>query len=263
MLNKIWLNNKIFLSLLSLLTLVSFLSPLGVQAQLRQTPLAQKKSEPRRISQLIFRPPNRGSPARTSGGATRSTASDGATGARCLTGEKTLSSLIPPQSLPLTVAEHPTFFWYVPPSTARLAEFILLDQEYQIVYETTFALPDRSGIVSFSLPTNELPPLKTGKMYHWFFALLCNTEDQSRNPFVDGWIERTEISPTLKQRIEQVAPSERPALYAEAGIWQDALTSLVELKLLSPNDLTLTRDWKELLQSVELDAIADEPLVTP
>ena len=214
-----------------------------------QSPLAQGISRHWEVSQ-IFRPPNRKAPATPSGGATRSD---------CLVGEKTLTPLIPANSLPLTVAEYPTFFWSVPQSNADSAVFMLLDEKDEVIYQTTIPLSGTPGIVSFKLPAKELPPLKIGKMYHWFLALNCNSEDA--NPFVDGWVERTELSSTLKARLEKATPRDRPSVYADAGIWHEALTSLAELRRSSPNDTRLAANWKQLLQSVELDSIAEQPLV--
>ena len=56
-------------------------------------------------------------------------------------------------------------------------------------------------------------------------------------------------------------PRQRVALYAQAGIWQDALTTLGELRVRQRQDAALATDWKDLLDSVGLDNISTEAIV--
>ena len=54
---------------------------------------------------------------------------------------------------------------------------------------------------------------------------------------------------------------ELPALYAQAGIWYEALATLAELRRSKPNDSVLISAWESLLQSVGLDTVAKEPII--
>jgi len=56
---------------------------------------------------------------------------------------------------------------------------------------------------------------------------------------------------------------DRVIIYAKAGIWYDALSNLAELRRRNPNDPTVIRDWQELLKSVGMEKIAQEPLFQP
>ena len=49
-------------------------------------------------------------------------------------------------------------------------------------------------------------------------------------------------------------------IYAQEGIWYDTLATLNAAKLAQPDDVTLASEWKDLLQQVGLEAIADRPL---
>jgi len=167
----------------------------------------------------------------------------------------------------LTVAANPTFFVYVPETTAEFAEFLLLDDQDNKVYETSLQLPtvlssdvssssvSTPGIVKLSLPANV--SLETGKNYRWQFQLNCidNTGDASNNPLVDGWIQRTELSSDLKTKIEQATPLEQAKLYAKARIWSEALMLAAQLRSSHP------AEWEELLKSVGLNEIAQAPLL--
>lgn len=159
-----------------------------------------------------------------------------------------------------TVAERPTFWFYVPYTlTAKLpVEFVLQDEAQKPVYEATFtAIGTSPGIISFQLPS-PAAPLEVNKMYHWYFVVNCDPDDPI---FVEGWIQRSLLNSELKRQLEQATPREQVSLYAANGIWYEAMTSLAELRHANPKDTSLTTDWTGLLQSVGLGAIAQEPIV--
>lgn len=207
-----------------------------------------------------YQPPDRSAPSSTAGGASRG---------GCIESEGVLTSLMPPTNLALTATGYPTFFWYVPKSSAEALEFKLLDSKNgQVIYQKTLAVPENAGIVSFTLPKNELSkPLEVGQMYHWFLTMQCppnpNEElpEKSGNVIVDGWVERTELNPNLVNQLENAVPSDRPALYAAAGIWHDSLTTLVELLREKPDDSNLKNQWKKLLDSAGLNVIVEKPML--
>lgn len=206
----------------------------------------------RMISQT-FRPPNLGNPPATAGGATR--------GGACLKGTQRFTALLPQSQIGLTLNSHPTFFWYVPQSSATTAQFLLMSRnDSQVVYETTLNLPTKTGIVSFTLPAT-VKPLEVRQRYHWFLTINCNMADRNGNPSAEGWVEYTTPSAALSEKIQQTAASDLPNLYAEQGIWYEALTSLAQLRQASPTDATLTSSWERLLKSVGLGAFATEPFV--
>jgi hypothetical protein len=204
------------------------------------------------ISQT-FKPPQRGKPPASAGGSTR--------GASCLAGKKLVTPLIPPDKLGLTLAKRPTFFWYVPRTAVKTAKFVLLaDADQQVFYETSFTLPNKPGIMSFTLPESS-PALSVGKTYHWYLTIVCDAEDSSENPRVEGWVERTQAELPLSEALAKADLRKLPGIYAEAGIWHEALTTLVKLRRKEPNNLKVKLDWRQFLKSVGLNAIASEPLL--
>jgi Domain of Unknown Function (DUF928) len=201
-----------------------------------------------------FRPPNRGAPASTEGAGTR--------GGYCLSAnaKDKFKPLIPSSNLGLTISEHPTFFGYIPKSTGKIGEFVLRDQNNRVIYRTTFPLPSQPGIVSVTLPTTQ-KPLQPNKMYQWSFVLVCDLDDRSNNAISPAaWIERIEPHQTLADQLKNAAPETLPTLYAEAGIWHDALASRVKLRPFQSNADWET-NWEQLLQSAGLQAFVQEPLV--
>ncbi|MEA5513614.1 DUF928 domain-containing protein [Nodularia sp. UHCC 0506] len=204
------------------------------------------------ISQT-FKPPKRGAPPASAGGSTR--------GMTCLRGNKRLTSLIPPDKLGLTLATHPTFFWYIPVTSVKTARFLLLtDNSQKVVYETTLQLPNQPGIISFTLPES-VDALEVGKSYNWYLNIVCDAHDFSGNPGVNGWVERVQPELPLSTALETANLRTLPTIYAEAGIWHEALTSLVELRRAEPNSLSVKLNWRKFFTSVKLDAIASEPFL--
>jgi len=208
---------------------------------------------------LDFKVPKRGAPRSTAGGASRGSCAL----ASRLPGKPPLTSLMPSTRLGLTFAERPSFFAYVPQSPAKTAGLLLLnDDDTEVVYEATFAMPSTEGIVRFDLP-EAAPALQVGKQYHWYITTLCDaTSGLSGSPSVEGWIERSTPTPALTQALQKTLPGDRPALYAEAGIWHETLATLADLRRQNPQNAKFLTDWRDVLHSVGLDAVAAAPLIT-
>ncbi|HEY9747084.1 MAG TPA: DUF928 domain-containing protein [Allocoleopsis sp.] len=180
----------------------------------------------------------------------------------CTNPKQPLVALIPDTNLGLTAEKYPTFFWFVPPTPARTAEFVLNNEKKQEVYKTIFAITGSPGVVSVSLPASAtLPALEVNKNYSWTFSLICNPSDPLAVDFVQGWVQRIALTPEVRDQLAKAPPRDRPAIYAKVGIWNDTLKSLSELRRANPRDRTLASDWETLLKSVGLDSIAKAPLV--
>ncbi len=174
----------------------------------------------------------------------------------------------------LTTSEYPTFWFFVPyeQSTISSMEFVLKDESQKptkTIYRKFLTKPENPGIISISADTNTLPleisRKKQNKMYHWFFKVRvkCNSQQPAILHFVEGWIERTDLTSDLGEHFEQLTSLEKVAFYAEKGIWHDAITNLAELSLTNPqdNNVNFLAEWKSLLQSVDLDNLANYSLI--
>ena len=173
---------------------------------------------------------------------------------------KRLTALVPVYGSPdlelvlgLTIAAHPTFWFYIPYSHTP-GEFVLQDEADRTVYQTPVSLSGTPGVVSLSLPSTA-SPLEIGKRYHWYFNIYCNP--QQPPVFVDGWIKRDSLNAALKNQLEKATPKQRVALYAANGIWYEALTASAELRRTDPN----RADWAAMLRTIGLDDIASEPML--
>ncbi len=220
-----------------------------------------------------FNPPvHLGRPGNREGAATRGPCIRQANEAE----QQTLIALVPGEGkLPavgLTIASQPTFVWFVPASRARALEFTLYAVDEQMrdqeppLYRATVEVTGSAGFESLTLPTTAaLPPLELNRDYHWQISLICNPDEPSANVTADGWIRRIEPSTRLKDQLANAKSRERSLIYAEAGLWYDALAELLTLRRADATNLSLAMDWSNLLRSrqVQLDAVADQPLTPP
>lgn len=208
-------------------------------------------------------PENRGAPRDRTGAGTRGD---------CPVANKPLTALVPLVSktvLSLTTNEHPTFWFYVPyvPKNINSVKFVLLDEKKNSLTKEPIpiTLSNTPGVIMVNIPTTE-KPLEIGQYYHWYFLIDCNPQSRSEDIAVEGLVQRIVPKDELTRRLQTATPRQRVALYAQAGIWQDALTTLGELRARQRQDATLATDWKDLLESVGLENISTEaiaPCCTP
>ncbi|WP_232317168.1 DUF928 domain-containing protein [Anabaena sp. CA = ATCC 33047] len=206
-----------------------------------------------RRSLIMFVP---GKPGRLATAATRG---------NCFLNGKTAIPLIPTsKEAQLTTAEHPTFFFYIPETVKPIQglEFLLRDNEsMETLYKKSLKPVEQGGIVSVTIPTDQ-PALKTGKNYTWAFSMVCDYRNRDQDLFLQGKIERVQDE-NLSEQIQQTTqPLDQAILYATAGVWENALSVIANLRRERPNDRQVQKYWTDLLKSVELDTVANKPLLS-
>jgi len=173
-----------------------------------------------------------------------------------------LTALVPKNKIGRTVSDYPTFFFYLPQTEAELAELILEDESGNQIYQQDLTIKNLSGVIGVSIPANtNVPPLEVGKSYTWKFTVVCDPEDRSSDQLESGVVRRVELSADILRELENAAPRRKTFIYAENGIWQDALGNLAAARRANPNDPVFQTDWESLLDSVTLREIAKEPIV--
>lgn len=175
--------------------------------------------------------------------------------------DKPLTALIASQ-INRTISAHPTFWFYVPYSSElpREVEFFLLDEEEKELYKTVVHIANTPGIISFRLPESA-PPLEMGKQYLWQFSYRCNPRIRAEDDYVAGMVKRVATNGELMSQLEAAkTPLERVELYAKNGLWYETLTTLAELRRDNPRDEEIAAEWRELMRSIGLEHLADEPI---
>jgi Domain of Unknown Function (DUF928) len=172
--------------------------------------------------------------------------------------------------------DYPTLWIHVPTTAPGTSAYLTLQQAIgektrKQIYSTPLILSGRSGFIGIKMPRS-LPAMQVGQRYLWQLRLPCG--DPSRpetHPIIGGWIERVDLQQWIQNsdrpsqdRIKQLAiapAAEKPAIYAELGIWQDALTGLAELKLKHPTDRQIAQDWQDLLSQTGMASLAQAPVL--
>jgi Domain of Unknown Function (DUF928) len=218
-------------------------------------------SMPSMAGRVTFKPPGDPAPKNSSGGASR----DGSVGAAACSSARgsmvrSVTPVLPKTNIGLTLTEHPTVFVYVPETSVRKAFFSIQDEDSNHIYQTDVNLPSTSGIIRVKLP-DSAPSLKAGKNYKWSLVIICTADLEPDSPFVSGWIRRVEPNSTINSYNNQSITLDSVSKLAETGIWYDMLATLAQLRSLQPQNQALATSWQNLLDSVGLNAIANEPLV--
>lgn len=228
--------------------------PAQVQAQSSPSSLSNKLANQGTNSFRAPRGSGPGAPINTTGGGTRGPDDPVAA---CQGGEGAPYALIPDSGTGKTAAEYPTVFWYMPQTSASKVEFVLQDAKDNEVYKATYALAKSAdgvvgapGVMGLTIPAfANLSPLEIGQEYHWQLTLICDSQYRDSDIMVKGKIKRVSLDPILAFLLQRANPQQRVALYKKAGLWHEALSTMVELQRDRPNDANLAATWENLLES--------------
>jgi len=241
--------------LIGLLTLMIPLSSLASDEQKEkpkhQSVESQKKKPVTTAGIPVYKPPLRGAPVGRVGGGTRGAGT-----------EMPILAALVPEHTGLTFKEQPSLYWYLSKPTDYLVEFTLIDeQSIQPLLEKRIAPPVQAGVHCVRLADNDAG-LSKGKQYKWFVALVLDPEHRSKDIIAGGAIELIDLPKAFSTKLAQAEKEEIPNIYAEAGIWYDALSAISELIDAAPNDSVLRRKRASLLKQVGLSQVAENEMKT-
>jgi len=184
--------------------------------------------------------------------------------ANCQTMEPPLTALVANNGSDYTLSEYPTFWFYIPyaPEDISSIEFLLLDsKERKTIYKTGVKLTEKPGIIQVTIPNQPQYALQAQANYRWRLNLDCKPDTTDEPDLVvDGWIQRQPSNSQLENQLEAVQPQEY-IVYREQEIWHDAIANLAELYFANPEDDSLQEAWTNLLESVGLAGVAQQPFV--
>jgi Domain of Unknown Function (DUF928) len=204
---------------------------------------------------IRYKPPALRGPIRTAG-----------TGARGCDLEKaspvTLMPLVPDRHIGLTASARPTFYWYA--KGAKTVEFALV-QPGNVKPLIDAKVPVNSdGIAKLELPASA-PDLKVGQEYRWSVAVACNPKRRSEDiAYTQAIIKRVELSAQQQQQLDAAqSAQDKGRIYAEAGLWYNALSTLSQASVSDPANQGVKEDLLSLFDQVSLtNSIAKERKIT-
>jgi Domain of Unknown Function (DUF928) len=179
--------------------------------------LAQSSAADKSEAAVTYKPPLRGAPLTRVGGGTRGV------------GNVLAVNVLAPGDTGYTTQEKPTIYWFASQPIDKPVEITItstasLQDAATPVFEITLQPPIAKGIHAFRLADHGIA-LKPDVEYQWFVAVVSNPARRSNDVLAGGTIKRVTDSPVQAQ-LKQASPAQAAALYAEAGIWYDAIDQL-------------------------------------
>lgn len=235
-----------------IVSLISFTTTYSQTAQQSQLQSAIQFSPPP--------PPDRGDPSdRGQGGGHRGPCDKIFPGVAALV--PTPYSNLPEDHWGLTVSDRPTIWFDIPSGIQEntLVEWRLRDRNNQTVYKTVLRLPKtQPGVIGFTV--TKAIPIGT---YQWDLALFCDSSGTRSGDDIDfdlplvrkGRLQRIAASQPLQQALSaSKTPLAQAKVYAQYGVWYDALTLLGTRLRSQSKEQEISSAWNQLLRQQKLES---------
>lgn len=124
----------------------------------------------------------------------------------------------------LTASNSPSFYFYAridkQPSTVKFNLVNPKNQTQNPLVEKTFTIR-KSGIYQIDL--GDRVSLNNNELYLWQIGIFCEEDRDRLHQILRAGVKKIEISESLKREIESAKNSRKTQIYAEQGLWYDAL----------------------------------------
>jgi hypothetical protein len=199
-----------------------------------------------RAPAVKFRPPTTGATSVRVTGGSRGTGTDVVT-----------LDVLTPDAAGFTSQEQPSLFWFQSkPANARFELTLLQEKQVKPLVQFQIDRSTKAGIHRLRLAEHGAK-LVPGVEYQWVVALVTDPENRSTDLVASGVIKRIEPDAALQDKIKKADRSALPEIYAAAGLWYDALSSLSDQIEANPSSETLREARRDLLRQVGLKAAAN------
>ena len=189
----------------------------------------------------VYNPPSRGAPGGRIGGGTRGGGQN-----------VFVLSVLAPDHSAFTTSEQPSLYWFISNPTSLPIELTLMDpQGVKPILETQLPAPTKPGIQRVRLADYNVR-LAPGAAYRWFVAVVPDADRRSKDILAGGAIERVDLQEDVKTKLAKASDKELPFVYAQAGLWYDALKSISDLIDAAPQNQELRTERTALLKQVGL-----------
>jgi hypothetical protein len=208
------------------------------------------RPDSRKSSGVKFRPPQTV--------ASSSTPSVRVTGGSRGTGDTAVTlDVLAPDDVGITTQEQPSLFWFQSrPATAKFELTLLQENKVKPLVQVAMDKATKAGIQRLNLSEHGAK-LAPGVEYQWIVALVTDAENRSTDLVASGVIKRVAPASELREKVAKGSPASLPGIYADAGIWYDALGTLSDQIDANPKDKALREARADLLRQVGLKAAAE------
>src|SRR2546428_6198484 len=180
-------------------------------------------------------------------------------GARGRGSDASLLALVPDR-VALTTQAQPSLFWsQSKPAKAKLELTLVEPKKAKPLLSLTTSQADNAGMHRVKLAKHNVE-LQPNVLYEWNVAIVPDPENRSKDVIAKGVIKRISSPGDLAKRLENLNDVEKAAMYAEAGIWYDALDAISNAIDAHPEDASLREQRASLLRQIGLPeaAVADK-----
>jgi hypothetical protein len=160
-----------------------------------------------------------------------------------------------PDELALTTQAQPSLYWYQSKAAKTLCEVTVTEPKNPkplLLLKTGNSTPE--GIHAIRLTKFKIN-LKPNVTYRWSVAVVIDPANRSQDIVANGVIKRIDPSPDLASKLSAASEADKPALYAENGIWYDALQSISDQIDHAPQDQSLRQERADLLKQVGMNGV--------
>lgn len=172
------------------------------------------------------------------------------------TSQTLVLSALAPNHPGLTGSDQPVLYWFLSKDVNAPVEFTLIDENgTSPLLETKLASPMRAGLQSLRLSDYNLR-LKPGISYEWSVSVVFDPEHRSRDALAQGFILYVSPPDELRRKLAQDGHQQAASIYASAGYWYDAVSSLSEQIEADPKQEMYRRQRAALMEQVGLREVA-------
>lgn len=192
----------------------------------------------------------------------------------------TLTSLVPPDERQgfdslireevvsvreITSDSTPALWFYVPYIDQSISggqklygELNIIDENRDIFVESArYELRNAPGFIRIEIPL----PLLRNEEYRWYFEVVCDEDQPSRNPRVDGFITYVGGSESSSEYSTSFSETASYDFYLENGLWHETIDA-VALNAKANSGLSGAQDiWLEFLSFLQMEELEDEPIL--
>jgi len=176
----------------------------------------------------------------------------------CAVDSRALAALNPANNLGVTARHQPALYFAMPKlESAYPVDFLLRDTQGATVYETSLSTGTGGDFVGVQIPANRLT---VDQDYQWYLAIACHPDDPAQTVVLSGWLRQVSPVPAVSTAAGVEGKLEQVRAEKAAGLWSDAIATLVELRQTDPDHPAVHQQWTQLLEALALEALADPPL---
>ena len=228
-----------------LAVLLGMVTTVSISAEQEKNVKSQQAGKPAAtLLRIIYKPPLLDAPPARVGGSTPGTG-----------GKAAILQVLAPDHAGLTTQAQPTLYWYASTPVVVRFEIAPINEDGAAPLLNVEAGSKKlAGIQQLDLGDHNISLLPE-LTYQWSVTLVADEGSRSADVIASGLIEHMEPGEGLISRIERSHGTELVDVYANEGIWYDALETISSMIEESPGDKGLEAIRASLLDQVGLQIV--------